>query len=1049
LKRRTIHLLGFIEFAILLLTLLFFVLASEKSMVYLVNKVTDAYEIKYQKLEGNLLKNITLTGLTYKGLDLADKAHIDINFKSLLRAKIMVDDLSVQKMDLSVLEQIIEDQYLKNKKKSSLNYIPTITVSSLFFSAKPYHGHDINVDSLKFIANDIQGDLTDLLIGSFSFYTESDHTNITANGSMYDKILDFDHLWITDIDIEKIIQFYKDKIKSYGSDTETKKKKGFKNLVKEFRIDNFKTDIKPYDYKKYKIKKLEIKAYDFYTDLVKFYAKTSITAKTNMWELNSQGHLKNKKFFTNAKVILIDKYFKKFVPFFDHDKIKPIELSLELDKEGLRSDVKLKTENLLTGKLKDLNLSVTDAKAHAELKFKPIDLKVKINGNLSAKHAKTLSLKSNLYYDKKKKFTYDGTLFSKKLRNLDSSITELMKDTKVSFYGDTKKIQANLTNKNLWADYNSTQYKNGLLAINLKKVSLKHYISNLPSQLSNFELTGVAKVPIDFRNLSKFNSDISLNSNVANIKANVKYENGFILNATAKLAQNSLLNDLDKNLKIKALFPVDIKATLKKSIFESSFIHNDLTADILYDSKKKILDAKLKLSEEKFALKGNIDNQLFLKASTNSLKTFQEKALIYYDFKKQPLDGEVVINGIIYNNNNMDLNIKSRWLVYEYKPNKFAFAEKIKLDINKKEDHYLLQNYYFSTYLDYDRIFFAKKPSLLYFKNSQIDIRNLWINDQATIIGGYNIKNGNGKFSLNAKSYHYRGKEGNIYADLSLRTSLAPNFINIDGNIDILKGVVTYTAKKEHYIQDDDIIIIQEQHTKELARKKNNLILDVSLISKKPIKYKTDDTDILLDFDLKFWKEKNSEVELLGIAKLLEGTHMEAKKEFKVQTGEILFAGEIFNPFLNINVSHQSDPYEIMININGLLDSPIINFSSTPFLTQSDILSILLFDSTTEDLFSSEGDSSKAAISMFGNTFAKELVENFGIKLDKLVLSTTDEGGFGLEVGKKISRKVTILYINDIVQTIKVKYQHSRRFETDITISPDTSGIDFLYKNEY
>jgi translocation and assembly module TamB len=176
---------------------------------------------------------------------------------------------------------------------------------------------------------------------------------------------------------------------------------------------------------------------------------------------------------------------------------------------------------------------------------------------------------------------------------------------------------------------------------------------------------------------------------------------------------------------------------------------------------------------------------------------------------------------------------------------------------------------------------------------------------------------------------------------------------------------------------------------------------------------------------------------------------MEAKKEFKVQNGEILFAGEIFNPFLNINVSHQNDPYEIMININGLLDSPIINFSSTPFLTQSDILSILLFDSTTEDLFSSEGDSSKAAISMFGNTFAKELVENFGIKLDKLVLSTTEEGGFGLEVGKKISRKVTILYINDIVQTIKVKYQHSRRFETDITISPDTSGIDFLYKNEY
>jgi autotransporter translocation and assembly factor TamB len=86
---------------------------------------------------------------------------------------------------------------------------------------------------------------------------------------------------------------------------------------------------------------------------------------------------------------------------------------------------------------------------------------------------------------------------------------------------------------------------------------------------------------------------------------------------------------------------------------------------------------------------------------------------------------------------------------------------------------------------------------------------------------------------------------------------------------------------------------------------------------------------------------------------------------------------------------------------------------------------------------------------MFGNTFAKELVENFGIKLDKLVLSTTEDGGLGIEVGKKISKKTTISYINDIVQTIKIKYQNSRRFETDITLSPDTSGIDFLYKNEY
>lgn len=86
---------------------------------------------------------------------------------------------------------------------------------------------------------------------------------------------------------------------------------------------------------------------------------------------------------------------------------------------------------------------------------------------------------------------------------------------------------------------------------------------------------------------------------------------------------------------------------------------------------------------------------------------------------------------------------------------------------------------------------------------------------------------------------------------------------------------------------------------------------------------------------------------------------------------------------------------------------------------------------------------------MLGNTFAKEIVKNFGLTLDKLVLSTTEEGGLGIEIGKKISQKITVIYTNDIVQSIKVRYQHSDNYETNLMISPESSGIDFLYKSEH
>lgn len=1020
-------------------------------MIFLVDKVTNAYGLKYQKLEGNILKDITLHDISYNNQKLTKKAHIDINFKALLALQFMIDDIILQEVDLQVVEQMIEDQSSQKKsKREQFKTIPKITIASLFFSTTPYYGHDINIDNLKFIANDIEGDLTNISIGSFSFYTESDHTNITADGSIYDQVLDLNHLWITDIDIKKIVPFYNSKIKKQSDNNTSQKaeQQGFKNLVKTFKINNFKTDIKEYDYKKYKIESLKIEAQDLISDLKSISAKTAITAQTNMWKFTSSGLLQNNKLLTDVDVTLKDRYFKKFIPFFDHKKITKLTVALDLEKEGLKAKVDLKTDNLLTGKVQDLNLSVDNAIAQANLNFKPINFEAKIDGNLSTKHAKNIALDCDLHYDQNHKFSYNGTLFSKNLRNLDNNITKLMKDTKVDFHGDAKKIQATLHNKNLTANYSSDSYKNGILKIETEKIALKEYFE-LPKKLDTIQANLITKTAINFKDLTKINTQVQLNSNALNLKGDLFYERGFTLNATLNNVQNSILKSYDKNLNLKALFPLKTKTTWADSLIESSFSQKKIQGALSYDTQKKLLDSSIKLADDTVTIKGNINDNLFLKTSTYSLKMLQEQIFNFYTFKKEPLDGEVIVNGIIDNQSNLNLSIKSRWLVYEYRPNKFAFAEKVTLDLLKKKNNYVIKNYYFSTYLDHDRIFFAKKPSQLSYKTSQIVVDKLWVNDQAILKGNYEFTKSTGNFKLDAKSYHYKEQEGDIYADVDIAAALSKDQIKIDGNIALLKGKITYQTKKEYYIQDDDIIVIQEEHAKTLAKKENNFVIDVSILSKNPISYKIEDTNVLLDVDLKFWKNKASELQLLGITKLLSGTHIEAKKEFKLENGEILFAGSILNPFLNINVSHLNDPYEITININGLLDAPIINFSATPFLTQSDILSILLFDATTGDLFSSSGDSSKAAISMFGNTFAKELVENFGIKLDKLVLSTTEEGGFGLEVGKKISKKVTILYINDIIQTVKVKYQHSRRFETDITFSPDTSGIDFLYKNEY
>jgi len=1041
LKKITISLFGILEFSLLFSVLLFFVATNEKTTIYLIDKAVKSLDIKYGKLEGNIFQEIKMRDISYKNETLAKQASLDISFKSLLQAKFKINDIRLQKVDLSVLQELILEQKRKKKKRKKRESIPTINIENIFFSTLPYTKGEISIDEFKFNANDVQGDLTNLKIGSFSLYNVSNLTNITADGEIKNGILNLNHLWVKKIDFEKIKNFYEKEVKNKEQNSSSKKdEEWFQNIIKIIKIDNFKADTKPYDYKKYKIQELKIDAKKIISDLKSYdVKKLKIKSKTNMWELASNGYIKKNRLFTNVEVILNDKYFKRFIPFFNHNNIKPITLSLILDKDGLSSKINLKTSNLLIKKQKKLEFGVKNATSSVVVDFKPLLVNVKIDGNLTSKYSQNITLSSHLLFDKT--FTYKGELFIPKLKNIDKNISSLMENSTLTFNGDKRGIKADLKNKNLNALFQTQDYKKGLLEINSSTLILSEYLKSLPPKLSNLQATLDAKIPINFKNLDRYEGEFTVKSNLANFEGKASYKDEFILNAKATAIKNSILKNYDKNLKLKAFFPLKIHTNLKETKIE----HKEFLATLKHTDE---LNATLNIKGEKFYLNRYEDNKLIFKTKIISLKTLQEKAHKFYDFEVQPLDGELDLTAIIYPNNNINFKVKSRWLVYEYKPNKFLFGEKIKINLNKKGENYEISDYYISTFLDYDRIFKSLNASQFSYKNKKLIVENFWINDQATLKGEYDFAKTFGEFSLKSKNYHYKGVEGEIYFNADLNSVFKKNEIKIDGKIEVLKGEVNYEAKKKHYIQDEDIIIIQDIKEKDIS-KDSNLLINVSLITKKPIYYKIKNTKATIDLELQLWKEAKKELEFLGVAKILNGVHMEGDKEFKVQSSEILFAGAALNPFLNLNITHKSDPYNISINVSGLLDSPSINFSSTPFLTQSDILSVLLFNSTTADLASSDTDSSKAALSMFGNTFAKELVENFGIKLDKLILSTNEEGGFGVEVGKKISRKMTIIYINDIVQTIKVKYQHSKRFETDIIFSPDSSGIDFLYKNEY
>jgi len=181
---------------------------------------------------------------------------------------------------------------------------------------------------------------------------------------------------------------------------------------------------------------------------------------------------------------------------------------------------------------------------------------------------------------------------------------------------------------------------------------------------------------------------------------------------------------------------------------------------------------------------------------------------------------------------------------------------------------------------------------------------------------------------------------------------------------------------------------------------------------------------------------------LLGSVELQEGgTYIFQDKKFVLQKSYIYFTGDPQKPILALKVQYRSIDHLITITITGTPKTPNIHFSSSPTLTREQILSIILFD--TE--IGGDTHSGKDMMKMMGGAMAKSALANLGVKLDYLVLGE----GNSVEVGKKLTRKITIIYVNDIVPSVKLKYKHGKRTESVIEMSEESQSYDFIYKIDF
>ena len=480
-----------------------------------------------------------------------------------------------------------------------------------------------------------------------------------------------------------------------------------------------------------------------------------------------------------------------------------------------------------------------------------------------------------------------------------------------------------------------------------------------------------------------------------------------------------------KNLNLAALSPLIIDYDFTKLHFSSPLGKGEIT---------KELQGKITIAGAKIGIKKR-DDTLLLHLNAPSLKTTITKINKLYSLKAPKKDLNLLARAAIYlHKKRASATIKAKAKEID---SLFSYFES---SINATPTKITIP--YYALVLK-NRGFYATKPSIIQKVGNKYQF-TLWIEDSIKIVGKADPKTKSAQGSIKATNYHYSSIEGEIQGDINLHFIAQPNFVDLQGKITLLQGVITYKPKKIRTVEDKDIIVIDAIEEKKENFFQKYATLYIKIDAKRPILYKIPELYALLRPDLLIYKELQKPLQLLGTIKIIRGRYQVEESAFDISPSTLSFYGPLVNPLLELNLKTIKNNYTIYINVAGDLENPILHFDSDPPLQESEILSILAFGTSSNSLIGSAIGGSKLG-AMLSNLFIKDLIATFGIRLDTLSLITSSNR-FGVEIGKRLSDKITIIYKNDEISTLIIRYRFNEHIESDFIFGPNKSGAHLFYR---
>ncbi len=262
------------------------------------------------------------------------------------------------------------------------------------------------------------------------------------------------------------------------------------------------------------------------------------------------------------------------------------------------------------------------------------------------------------------------------------------------------------------------------------------------------------------------------------------------------------------------------------------------------------------------------------------------------------------------------------------------------------------------------------------------------------------------------------------------------------GDIKLNRTRINISQSKKQEVSEIKFVDQQEDEKGEIVIKngekenyfKDNVALDLDISIRKNSWVRGRGANIELEGALKIKKEYKDEPLITGNISAVRGTYKIFGKLFKIQEGNVSFPGvKEINPLLDITALYNVSDVDIFVNLGGDVKNPKIKLSSDPSLEETDIISYLIFGSSSNNLGTGERSSlSQVATGLAGGVALNQLKGVLGDDISPDVLSFgTGTAGPELEVGK---------YLND---DLYIAYERKSSSDSSSSIPTDTVKVEY------